>query len=527
MKMDLDNLDIGDIDFYNEYRARYNIFMSNWIENEDIIDKVNNEELMEYNLNIYKKLYKEYKMYSCDKNITPEIANKYEVGQVLYQPNFAYVTSSTEGINKNYRFLVFSPDIAKISEEEYPFNLESTLSRTQIAEAFKVIDIYKKDGKTQISLLNYPIIAESLFKNDKTVIEKKLIKKAHESFDNSLKLKPLSDLDNYRIVLDDPIGIREYYGEYKFYTETDIMNYLLIISDIYDKLGEIGVSTFINEEDTKAIINNFQEDIDELEEAFPDASPERLMFLKRDLFYEYKNDVIGEFEYFSDDKLDELNFLDNQDEDMINDIINEVMEENVNESTIRLIDDQGNDLIPLLNVLEPSMMLSFLIENISSDELKSLKGYDEKKFNEYLENTNENAISEFLKDNEEEINILARRNISEDTIKELDIKNLLNDLNSTEEFNDILANGKKNDIVNFYDKEGNLLFPELSYASGIEIFDFLFENLGINNLISIKGYGKVKIEKLHKSTDEKEVVKFLQKNEKELNNLIIGQMIEK
>ncbi|MFK7770708.1 MAG: hypothetical protein AB8F94_01160 [Saprospiraceae bacterium] len=129
-----------------------------------------------------------------DLDLDERLISKYQPNQILIERGFTDVSHKIGGFGKNCRYLVASSkgkDLSMFSQ-----NPELGHIVIQSGAFFKVLDIQKGNGKTQILLLNIPQEGVSIFGNSKINIEDQIIEKGIEIFKKTIESKPLQELQS-------------------------------------------------------------------------------------------------------------------------------------------------------------------------------------------------------------------------------------------------------------------------------------------------------------------------------------------
>ncbi len=242
-----------------------NIFYSKQAELGSIyFGNINWEQYSDEDKQIIEKLFydnfEKYNFYIRDINLTNDVARNYRIGDVLYNPSELYLTSKKVGLNKSYRFLIVSNRIDNLS-----FDVDGTIAEkessiglcvTDVAECFKVIDVYVKDGQTQITLLNIPEMFEPLVKSHQTDLEKELIPKTRKYFDEAVNNSFLEELDSddWKHYFTDPVGICKYVENFEPYSKEQTLTFLGILGSIEQEFGIDIAIEFINTYDCNFLI---------------------------------------------------------------------------------------------------------------------------------------------------------------------------------------------------------------------------------------------------------------------------------
>jgi len=174
---------------------------------------------------MYHETFSDLKLFYRDTNLSEDLISKYKIGQIIQEKGFTDMSSIGGGLSGNLRYLIasshpkdlskFNPDSAKIGH----FLLDSIAY-------FKVLDIQKIDGKTQIFLLNIPDNSISLFKNSSSNLEEEIIEKARKKFidKRNIALIPELQTENWRERTKSPLGMSDigelFFDDSKIKTES-------------------------------------------------------------------------------------------------------------------------------------------------------------------------------------------------------------------------------------------------------------------------------------------------------------------
>lgn len=145
-----------------------------------------------------------------DTNLTDEQIAKYHVGQILKMPGFTDMSYKGGGLTTNFRYLIasaFGKNLSAFDPNAAKFGLIMLTSDAY----FKVLDIYKIGGKTQMLLLNIPASAVDFFKNATTNIEEDVKNKARQRFDQLANAEGVPELQTPEWLLRTsmPIGMNK------------------------------------------------------------------------------------------------------------------------------------------------------------------------------------------------------------------------------------------------------------------------------------------------------------------------------
>ena len=144
-----------------------------------------------------------------DCNLSPAIADKYQVGMILKERWFVDATYIIGGMITSHRFTILSNqfmDLSKFDESKKGLCVTNRDSR------FKVIDKYTVNGKTQITLLHLPDDEHwKDFRDFAYIVEKKIALVARKRFEFMLGT-PVIETQNTPEFLDRfsfPLGISD------------------------------------------------------------------------------------------------------------------------------------------------------------------------------------------------------------------------------------------------------------------------------------------------------------------------------
>jgi hypothetical protein len=138
-------------------------------------------------------------MYYRDSELSNDIISKYEVGQIFRSQIFVDVSSFAGRLQKKCRYIIASSKAAPL----YQFNSEIEKWKLHVINAnsyFKVLDIYKKNGKTQFLLLHIPakginFFKESILQLGGNNIEEQIVEKSRLSFDQKMQMNIIPELE--------------------------------------------------------------------------------------------------------------------------------------------------------------------------------------------------------------------------------------------------------------------------------------------------------------------------------------------
>jgi hypothetical protein len=130
-------------------------------------------------------------MYYRDTNLTQEIIAKYEVRKIFRSKTFVDVSNFAGKPTTNCRFIFASSKAAPLFRIN-PATEKWGLHSINCNSYFKVLDVYKKEGVTQIFLIHIPykgidFFRRTVLKLGEQNIEEQIIGKAKESLNQKLQ----------------------------------------------------------------------------------------------------------------------------------------------------------------------------------------------------------------------------------------------------------------------------------------------------------------------------------------------------
>lgn len=145
--------------------------------------------------------------YVRDANLKKDLAEKYEIGQILTERAFVDGSDKIGGMITNHRYLILSNQMMNLSEFEDGTNWG--LHTTKRDSKFKILDIYKVEDKTQILLLQLPEGGfEKVFENQNKLLDK-VIEDSKKEFEELVNEEPIKELttDKWLERVSFPIGM--------------------------------------------------------------------------------------------------------------------------------------------------------------------------------------------------------------------------------------------------------------------------------------------------------------------------------
>lgn len=159
---------------------------------------------------ILDETFSDLKLFYRDTNLSEELISNYKVGQILKEKGFTDMSFIGGGLSGNCRYLIASSDARDLSK----FNPDSVKNGHSLLDDnsfFKVLDIQKIKGKTQIFLLNIPGNSLTLLKNSTSNLEEEITEKARQKFIAKVDspLIPELQTENWKERTKSPIGMSD------------------------------------------------------------------------------------------------------------------------------------------------------------------------------------------------------------------------------------------------------------------------------------------------------------------------------
>jgi len=152
--------------------------------------KMTNEEIQA----IMNSTFSGLALFCRDLDLGEDLISKYQINQILMERGMTDVSHKIGGFGKNCRYLIASSKGKDLSMFSQNPGLGHIL--IQHGAFFKVLDIQKENGKTQILLLNIPKEGVPIFGRGKASVEEQIIEKGKEAFKACLKLAPVQELQS-------------------------------------------------------------------------------------------------------------------------------------------------------------------------------------------------------------------------------------------------------------------------------------------------------------------------------------------
>jgi len=154
--------------FYTEFLNQVSSYSFNpYDDEEDDWIKVdfNNKQSPEYM--VYQATYANCDLYVRDINLPEELEEEYNIGDLIQERSFVDMTDKIGKMTTSHRYAILSNHVVDFSEFEKETKRGlHTANRNSI---FKILDIYKFRGKTQILLLHLIYGSDELFIDNNTI----------------------------------------------------------------------------------------------------------------------------------------------------------------------------------------------------------------------------------------------------------------------------------------------------------------------------------------------------------------------
>ena len=158
-------------------------------------------------------------MYVRDTFLDQEVEEKYIFGKLLREPTYCDVSDRVGGMITSHRYAILSNRFVDFRTAEHGTNWGLHVCKR--GSYFKVLDIYKLENKTQISILH---LDENwrVFENTMNNVEENIIKMSRERFENKLNYPPIPELATKQWLtrLLHPIGLNINYDYNSLFDET-------------------------------------------------------------------------------------------------------------------------------------------------------------------------------------------------------------------------------------------------------------------------------------------------------------------
>jgi hypothetical protein len=152
-------------------------------------------------------------MFVRDTILDDEVEKMYIVGKIIKEPAFCDASCRVGGLVTSHRFAILSNRYVDFGPAEHRTNWGLYVCKRN--SYFKILDVFKINDKTQISLLHLNEKFK-LFENNTSNVEKDIIKMSRERFQNKYNMSPIPELATKEWLqrLLSPVGINEQQNKY-------------------------------------------------------------------------------------------------------------------------------------------------------------------------------------------------------------------------------------------------------------------------------------------------------------------------
>jgi hypothetical protein len=141
--------------------------------------------------NAYNDILPGLQMFVRDTFLEDQTEKKYEIGKILREPTFCDVSHRVGGLITTHRYAILSNHFINFSDFEHGTNWGLFVCKRD--SYFKVLDVFKLNGKTQISLLHLNDNWK-LFENITSNVENDIVKMCRERFEKKYNIIPIPAL---------------------------------------------------------------------------------------------------------------------------------------------------------------------------------------------------------------------------------------------------------------------------------------------------------------------------------------------
>lgn len=217
----------------NEFDERINFYL----QSETTFDYTK-EEIKDFEDNFSITFSGLSESFVYDQTLPQEIIDMYPVGQIIYHPSFIVASPDNDACSTNCRFKIYSAGQWTSFDDSFPiFGCNKNLYINNVTEAFKVIDVYNKEGITQITLINIPIVVEDIIKISTPPVIENFIEESREEFDESFNSENFTEAANLEYNSLAPGIYKNNNDEYQYYTKSDMCNLLTMYSHFEEGIG--------------------------------------------------------------------------------------------------------------------------------------------------------------------------------------------------------------------------------------------------------------------------------------------------
>jgi len=170
------------------------------------MENLDKEELKKKYEEAYNNIFPGLQMFVRDTFLDKATEEKYVTGKIIREPTYCDVSCRVGGLVTTHRYAILSNRFVDFKDFEHGSNWGLFVCKRD--SYFKILDVYKLNDKTQITLLH---LDENwkLFENVKCNIDADIINMSQERFRNKIDTPPIPELATKRWLdrLSYPIGI--------------------------------------------------------------------------------------------------------------------------------------------------------------------------------------------------------------------------------------------------------------------------------------------------------------------------------
>ena len=149
-----------------------------------------NTDVKQYE-NACNEIFPGLQMFVRDVLLDKETEEKYKIGKIIREPTFCDASCRVGGLLTTHRYAILSNHFVSLEVFEHETNWGLFVCKRD--SLFKILDVYKLNGKTQIALLHLGSYWK-LFENSKSNIEEDIVKMCRERFQNKIVTPPIPEL---------------------------------------------------------------------------------------------------------------------------------------------------------------------------------------------------------------------------------------------------------------------------------------------------------------------------------------------
>jgi len=159
---------------------------------------VNTEITAEAAQELVNEIFPGLSMFVRDVDLSADVAGRYAPGMIIKELGFTDASCRVMGMVTTFRFAILSNRMRNFSEFEHGTNWGLCVANA--GAYYKVLDVYKFKGKTQILLLHLPYDDRwKMFRELKLIVngqdlEEMLTADCRERFENKSQQKPVPEL---------------------------------------------------------------------------------------------------------------------------------------------------------------------------------------------------------------------------------------------------------------------------------------------------------------------------------------------